>query len=833
MLNTPMTYVEIGERLFISPRTVESHVDSLRRKLGATNRRELAWMWADSQHDAGLPAELSSFVGRESELGQTLDALAHARLVTLTGPGGVGKTRLAVRVARRWMKGSSGRCWYVDLVPLPPGAGVAPAVAAACRAAASGGVETAIAARLSGAPALLVLDNTEHVLDASARLIETLLTRCPELRVLVTSRVRLVLPHERVVVVPGLGEGANGAAVVLFRERAGVLALDGDPVAAVCAALGGLPLAIELAVARLGTLGLSGLEASLGRQLDTLRGGARVNARNRSLQETIGWSYDLLPRPERGLLAQVSIFAEPFTTASAEEVLAGPVAARVAVLCEHSLLRLEGPSTEPRYRLLEAVREFGRHRLSDAQHTQLAERHAGWALRNGSVAERLAAAEWCAGPGANAALAHELWRTLAGDYFRAGRLRDAQGAHERDATVATGLARADALTDAAAVARCRVLGEEATRLDLLAVEALFGAGADSAAAEALARVADHAVRFAGMFAAPLPSSEVDAILGRARHHAGNDRLANAALAVARVQTSSREATDPVARSRAAFEQAERAGAVHWIGGALDALCVALVETGQVAEAAELSLQRAERTLATDDPRLALEVKDALHTGTQILTGAGRLADAQQLAERHLRMPWLRTETDLASEEMFLPAALSGEWSAALDRCEGYLAAWQRAGRPIAPGRAMAPLAVALIHRLRGDEREHARWRGAASMMGGHGSPSAYEALFAAVGLLHDGDPVGAIESLKPPQSGFYGRLIRAWSIALRFEAEVLLGAATAEPALEPNPVATLIVARAAALRSADTAAALATRDGFAQLGCPYQAARTLLLANGR
>ena len=105
MLNTPMTYVEIGERLFISPRTVESHVDSLRRKLGATNRRELAWMWADSQHDAGLPAELSSFVGRESELRQTLDALAHARLVTLTGPGGVGKTRLAVRAARRWMKG--------------------------------------------------------------------------------------------------------------------------------------------------------------------------------------------------------------------------------------------------------------------------------------------------------------------------------------------------------------------------------------------------------------------------------------------------------------------------------------------------------------------------------------------------------------------------------------------------------------------------------------------------------------------------------------------------------------------------------------------------------
>jgi hypothetical protein len=261
--------------------------------------------------------------------------------------------------------------------------------------------------------------------------------------------------------------------------------------------------------------------------------------------------------------------------------------------------------------------------------------------------------------------------------------------------------------------------------------------------------------------------------------------------------------------------------------------VALVETGQVAEAAELSVQRAELTLATDDPRLALEIKDALHTGTQILTGAGRLADAQRLAERHVQMHWLRTETDLASEEMFLPAALSGDWSAALDRCEGYLAAWQRAGRPIAPGRAMAPLAVALIHRLRGDEHEHARWREAASMMRGHGSPSAHAAVFAAVGLLHDGDPARAIESLKPPQAGFYGRLFRAWSIALRFEAEVLLGAPTAAPALEPNPVATLIVARAAALRSGDTAAALATRDGFAQLGCPYQAARTLLLANGR
>ena len=143
---------------------------------------------------------------------------------------------------------------------------------------------------------------------------------------------------------------------------------------------------------------------------------------------------------------------------------------------------------------------------------------------------------------------------------------------------------------------------------------------------------------------------------------------------------------------------------------------------------------------------------------------------------------------------------------------------------------MTPLAVALIHRLRGDEHEYARWHRAASIMRGHGSPSAYEAVFAAVGLLHDGDPAGAIESLKPPQAGCYGRLFRAWSIALRFEAEVLHGAPTAEPRRTSNPVVTLIVARASALRSADTAAALATRAGFAQLGCPYQATRTFLLA---
>lgn len=832
LLSTPMTYAEIGARLFISPRTVESHVNSLRNKLDASDRRELAQLWAERRQDAGMPAELSSFVGREAELAETALALAQARLVSLVGPGGAGKTRLAIRAARGWTDASGGRCVYADLVPLPPGAAVTAFVAAACQAAVTGRVETAIAARLVGGPVLLVLDNAEHVLDSSARVVEELLTQCPELRVLVTSRIRLVLPFERVLTVGGLAPGVDGDAVRLFHERARATAADPRRVEAICAALGGLPLAIELAAARLGALGVDGLEESLTRQLDVLQGGARLSDRHRSLSSTIAWSFHLLKSVERDALAGVSVFAEPFTISAAEAVLAAPVGPSIATLCEHSLLQVEDHESQTYYRALEAVREFGRRQLSDAEASELALRHARWAVDDGSAAEQRSAAEWSTRTAGQAELAHELWHSLAGRCFREGRLRDAQAAYERDADITTAVDRARALVDAAAVARCRVLGEEATRLDLLAVDALLDADEATSAAEALARIADHAVRFVGMFADPLAAADVDSLLDRAHSLAGTDPVANAALAVAHVQQAASRTSDPVRRARATLEGAEAAGAPQWVSGAIDALCVALVESGEIAEAAQLSVERAELIAgAADDPRFALEIKDALHTGAQILAGAGRLPEALDVAQRHLRMPFLRAEPDLASEELFAPAALSGEWGTALEHVEDYLSAWHRASSAFVPGRVMGPLSIALIHRLRDDEDEHARWREVAQRMRGEAAPSAYGAVFDALGRLHIGEVSAAAEILDDrPHGGFYGRLFREWALALRFEAAVLRGEQTPEPHLSANPVARVIVERARALREGDADAVLATREGFSQLGCPYQADRTVRLA---
>ncbi|HET6871065.1 MAG TPA: LuxR C-terminal-related transcriptional regulator [Solirubrobacteraceae bacterium] len=833
LLNTPMTYTEIGARLFISSRTVESHVNSLRRKIGAADRRELARIWDERRGAASLPAELSSFIGRTKELAQAAAMLATARLVNLVGPGGAGKTRLAVAAARRWVDTTGQDCVYVDLVPLRPGAVVAPTVAAACDAGGAGTVETAIVTRLRDRPTLLVLDNVEHVADAAARLIEELLTRCDQLRVLATSRIRLVVPHEQVLLVGGLHGGADGDAVRLFFERHGSGDLDAERVADICAVLGGMPLAIELAVGRLGSFGLDGLETSLGRQLDTLQGGARMDSRHRSLHETIAWSYQLLAPAARDVLAQASVFAEPFTLAAAEEVLVGPVAASVATLCEHSLLRIEDAETPHRYRALEAVREFGGRELSDAQRAVLGLRHARWALRQGSLLERLAAAEWASAQSDQSELAYELWRSLAIAYFREGRLRDAQAAYERVASHTSGLVRAAAATDAAAVARCRVLGEEATRLDLQAVDAFLDAAAAPAAAEALARIADHAVRFQGMFAERLQPTEVEQLLARADGLAGSDPVATAALAMARVQNTARGGGDPVTEARGALALARSAGATLWASGALDALCVALVESGQLADAADLSGERADLILTPDDdPRTALEIKDALHTGALILTGAGRLPEAQRLAERHLGLAWLKTELDLASEEVFAPAALSGNWDIALEWCEGYLSSWRRAGSPVARGRAIGPSAVALIHRLRGDYVEHARWSTVAlEMRGGQTDPGGYEGVFQAIGLLHDGDAAGSLASLEPPRRGFFGRVYEEWAAALRFEAAVLLDQDADEPITMANPIAKAIVTRARALRTGDNSAAMATRREFERLGCPYQAQRTRVLAS--
>ena len=238
LLGEHLSHVEIAARLFISVRTVESHVAALRRKLCVSTHRELVRLAAGyvaagpgTGRGTGLaasprlPAPLTSFVGRDGERAALAAALDTSRLVSAVGPGGIGKTRLALAVAAD-VADRFGGTWYADLVPVTDPA-LLPAAVLACLGAdesSSRPAQDALAAALGERRALLVLDNCEHLVNAVAMLTERLLSACPNLAVLVTSRIRLIVPHETVYPVPGLsvpppgGEGGDAAA--LFAARA-------------------------------------------------------------------------------------------------------------------------------------------------------------------------------------------------------------------------------------------------------------------------------------------------------------------------------------------------------------------------------------------------------------------------------------------------------------------------------------------------------------------------------------------------------------------------------------------------------------------------------------
>lgn len=345
-----------------------------------------------------LPAALTSFIGREDDLARIDTLLARGRLVTVVGPGGAGKTRLAVEAGRRHRHEYRDGTWLVDLAavtePAKAGAAMLAAIGlrgaalfeASSRMRAEGGELDVLADRLNGRESLLVVDNCEHLIDAVAHLVAALLPRCAGLRVLATSREPLAIDGEALVplgplALPDPGDGLDdirrSASVRLFTERAAAVrpGFDFDEqtradVVRLVRGLDGMPLALELAAARLRTLSLAELAAGLSDRFRLLTTGSRAaSPRHRTLRAVIAWSWDLLGEDERTVAERVSVLPGGVTPESAAAVCAGTavlpgeVPELLAALIDKSLLRLAPDAG--RYRMLETLREYGIERLAD------------------------------------------------------------------------------------------------------------------------------------------------------------------------------------------------------------------------------------------------------------------------------------------------------------------------------------------------------------------------------------------------------------------------------------------------------------------------------------
>ncbi|NVI88447.1 BTAD domain-containing putative transcriptional regulator [Actinomadura sp. BRA 177] len=316
----------------------------------------------------------TSFVGRETECAWVARALWDGRLVTLVGPGGVGKTRLAAKVGADLSGRFPGGVWLVELAAVEEAAEVPGAVAGVLGL--RDGTNRLVEA-LSADETLIILDNCEHVVDAAAGLADELLGTCPSLRVLATSRERLGVGGEALCPVPPL-EAASS--VELFAERAAAVrpgfVVNGEVIGEICRRLDGLPLAIELAAARLRSMPLEQLAARLDDRLRLLTGGSRAALpRHRTLRAVVGWSWDLLDDAERRFAESLSVFPGTITPESASKVTGVEDALDVLdSLVDRSLLQaVDGP--EPRFRMLETIREYGLERLADARATEARARH--------------------------------------------------------------------------------------------------------------------------------------------------------------------------------------------------------------------------------------------------------------------------------------------------------------------------------------------------------------------------------------------------------------------------------------------------------------------------
>ena len=774
------------------------------------------------------------------------------------------------------MSRHSGGAHYIDLVPVTDPAMVGAALADAFGFGEQPGrspAETVIA-KLAAADVLLVLDNCEHLLDGVGILVERLLISCPRVVVLATSRARLRVPFEFVFPVPGLSlEGGEGAsadqsdATALFRERAQMTgwsspyADDHRRITTLCRRLDGMALAIELAAARVATLGLDGLDRGLADPLDLLTGGPRMDQRHRSLRAVLDWSLGLLSTDEQAVIRRASVFASPFTAAAAAEVAgfapltATAVSHALASLAEHHLVVVDDGPSGTCYRMLEPIRQYGAELMGrDGEQDDVPARHLHWCLETatrllsaGATAERFdevadelrAALGWSTGRQALHVEAYELAVRLAELTYGRGKLSEAQERYEEAAALASDPAEAaQALHLGAAVAWGRHAGNEAIRLYRAAADAARRAGDPRRAAVELATAAEVITNAPGVMSELLPPGEEWALLGEARVLAGGDPQVEAAMLTVPSVVDERDPAYADLAERA-VELAHRVGDTRLESRALDQLTAVHLICGELDEAVGTVRRRLDLLAPrAHDVEMAWEYSDTLHMAPMVYVAAGDLEAARRYARQRSELPIFREADHLAVEWLLTVAALSGDFDEADALAQRFRRGWTEAGSPPLGGIAFAPAAAAMAYGIRGDDEARLEWLHIFTEMHRvvkptRGRHTIYSPAFEGMVALHRGEigialrhVAGEPESFKP----WHDAAWRPWYTAVWAEAGVLAGLRDRRARLDrarfvvrENPVAAAVVDRAAALDVGDHEALLHRRRGPGSRGVPVPA----------
>lgn len=825
---------------------------------------------------AGLPVPRTTFVGRRDELARIDAQLRDQSLVTIVGPGGVGKTRLALAAAAAAAGFGPGRVAFVDLVP------VVPAFVVQSVAAALGITERpqqplaeAIRDRLGSGGWLLVLDNCEHVIDAVSEFVESLMAACPGVVILATSRERLGASGERVVTVPPLsivsaetGEVKGSEAATLFLDRARAVDPDFDPdpdlVGQACARLDGIPLAIELAAARCASLGIDGVLAGLVDRMRLLKG-ARGTGRHRSLRAVLDWSHDLLDEEERAAFRRVAVFAGGFDLTAVASVGYDPdrappdlatVADVMGRLTDKNLLAHHGDLGRSSWRLLEIVRVYALERLAEsAEEPLLRARHLRWAAE---VAERLerrlvsgepwraefdvvvddlrAALSRASTPDA---VAYRLACALGHLAYARSFLAEARGHYQHAAAHASDRDAAAALRAAADVAFAEMRHNTAFDLQL---EAAARTDDDSTRSIAIAAAVTLGARHPGGFPEALSQDRLAELLDQARAVADVSSTVTARIAAAAAWAAEpfRARCDGPLGERA-LELALLAGDPVLISAALDGLTTVALGKGRTREAAQLASRRLDLLdrLEWHDPQAGGEIVDIFHMATETALAAGDLPGALAAAERARDDALGGGVPRLATSRLVLPLALCGAFQGALREAAEMWAAWARSGRPTSSWMAPAVYATALVHGLTGDERGFRYWSEQARALTPERQVQGFAPFVDCRVALHSGrlDDSTAIGELLPPawmgKFDAYARAIVAEAavVAELPDAAARLGAVA--PLAEENDWVSACLLRARGRLTGDQALLDRSVAEWEHIDARFERACTLLLVDGR